>query len=247
MTTKKAEGSVFAKNLFIDPTTANKYSEQFYNVLEKETFNKTDGDMIATAKVKYLNRIKSELSTMYQQQKDIQASDLSDEEKKQQNDVIQTVINNTLKQSLDNVNYFAETLKNFELSPLSFDDDYREATRLTFGADVALKEYDKKVYEKATNLSLANINYDLFYSAYFDCKELEGELDDNGEAISGSRKKQVYSYIEKLPLSQTQKYILFGALGYKSTKGEEAVKNYISSLKITNEEKQMILKACNYD
>jgi hypothetical protein len=247
MTTKKAEGSVLAKNLLIDPTTANKYSEQFYNVLEKETFNKTDGDMVAKAKVKYLNRIKNDLSTMYQQQKDLQASTLSDDEKKKQNDIIQTVINNSLKQGLENVNVFAETLQRFELSPLSFEDDYREATRLTFGADIALKEYDKKVYEKATNLSLANINYDTFYSAYFDCKELEGELDDNGEVVNGSRKKQVYSYIEKLPISQTQKYILFGSLGYKSTKGEEAVKSYVSSLKISNEEKQMILKSCNYD
>jgi hypothetical protein len=247
MTSKKANEGTLSKNFAIDPITSNKYSSDFYDLIEQETFNKNDGNMISTAKVKYLNKISSQLSDLYNKQREINNSDLSKEEKGQQVKAIQILINNAQKKALEDIKTFEIVLNNFELSTDSFEDDYREASRMTFGAEYALKNYNKSVYEKASSLSLAKIDYEMFYSAYFDTKEIDGELDDNGELIPSSKKKQVFKYIEKLALNKTQKYMLYGALGYKSSSGEEEVKKYVNSLNVSNEEKQAILKACNYD
>jgi hypothetical protein len=144
MTSKKANEGTLSKNFAIDPITSNKYSSDFYDLIEQETFNKNDGNMISTAKVKYLNKISSQLSDLYNKQREINNSDLSKEEKGQQVKAIQILINNAQKKALEDIKTFEIVLNNFELSTDSFEDDYREASRMTFGAEYALKNYNKR-------------------------------------------------------------------------------------------------------
>ena len=203
--------------------------------------------MLAKARFKFLNKVKNSLSELYKEQQKINNSNLSNKEKEQQVKAIQILINNTQKNALENVKTFEKIISNFELSETSFDEDYRHATKLAFGSEVALKEYNKQIYEKEKSLNIAKIDFDIFYDAYFNTKEMYTELDELGNAISGSKKAQISAYIEALPISSVKKYMLFGALGYKSSKGEKAVKQYVNMLNLSEEEKKLILKACNYD
>ena len=247
MTTPKYDKGVLEKTFVYDAVSSNKYSGQFYKLLEEENYKKTDGDMLAKARFKFLNKVKNSLSELYKEQQKINNSNLSNKEKEQQVKAIQILINNTLKNALENVKTFEKIISNFELSETSFDEDYRHATKLAFGSEVALKEYNKQIYEKASALNMAQIDFDIFYDAYFNTKEMYTELDELGNAISGSKKAQISAYIEALPISSVKKYMLFGALGYKSSKGEKAVKQYVNMLNLSKEEKKLILKACNYD
>jgi hypothetical protein len=247
MTTPKYDKGVLEKTFVYDAVSSNKYSSQFYKLLEEENYKKTDGDMLAKARFKFLNKVKNSLSELYKEQQKINNSNLSNKEKEQQVKAIQILINNTQKNALENVKTFEKIISNFELSETSFDEDYRHATKLAFGSEVALKEYNKQIYEKAKALNMAQIDFDIFYDAYFNTKEMYTELDELGNAISGSKKAQISAYIEALPISSVKKYMLFGALGYKSSKGEKAVKQYVNMLNLSKEEKKLILNACNYD
>lgn len=248
MTTPKYRAGALEKTFIYNPTTSSKYYDQFYKLLEQENYKKTDGDMIAKAKVKFLNKVSSSIGDLYKEQQRINNdSSLSREEKRKQNEVIQILINNTQKNALENVKSLGKLLENYTLTEETFDEDYRNATRLVFGSEFALQDYDSRVYEKASALNKAKIDFDLFYDVYFDTRELEGDFDNEGKTISGSKKTQIEKYIDRLPIPKTQKYMLFGALGYKSTKGEEIVKKYVNSLPISLDEKIAVLKACNYD
>lgn len=247
MTTPKYDQGALEKTFVYDATASSKYSSQFYKLLEEANYKKTDGDLLAKARVKFLNKVSNNLSELYKEQQKINQSKISEKEKEQQVKTIQILINNTQKNAIENVKTFEKIISNFELSEDSFEEDYRHATKLAFGSEIALQTYNKTVYQKASALSKAKIDFDTFYDVYFDTKEFSSELDELGNAISGSKKAQISAYIELLPISSIKKYMLFGSLGYKSAQGEEAVKKYVKMLGLSKEEQNEILSACNYD
>lgn len=246
-TSQKGYESPGKKTITVDTTKNSKFGKNFYSLIEKLTYDKTDGDLKASAKLRYLNKVKASVSELYNEQRKITISDLPKDEKEMRIRTLQILINNSQKIALENVKKLDTNLNYFMLTDDTFEEDYREAKRLTFGAEVALEYYNKRVYEKASALNLADINFDLFYDTYFDTKEFESEYNEKGRAISGSKKTLIKAYVDSLPLTQVQKYMLFGALGYKSTKGEEAVLKYIKMLNISEDEKRKVLVACNYD
>lgn len=77
-------------------------------------------------------------------------------------------------------------------------------------------------------------------------RALTADLDKKGNAISGTRKAKVQSYINSLKLTAAQKYMIMGYLGYTNTKGETQVKAYINRLKLTKSEKAKLLKYSGY-
>lgn len=77
-------------------------------------------------------------------------------------------------------------------------------------------------------------------------RALTADLDKKGNAISGTRKAKVQSYINSLKLTAAQKYMIMGYLGYTNTKGEAQVKAYINRLKLTKSEKAKLLKYSGY-
>lgn len=216
-TSSKYSLNPIEKTFTVDPTTSSKYSSRFYSLLEEAQYDKSDGDMVAYGKVRYLNKIKDSLSDLYQAQRDINNdSKLSNDEKRSQVETIQIMINNIQKSSVEGLKTFSDTLSKFPLTTDSFDDDYREATRLTFGAETALRNYNKNTYEKAQTLyNDYDIDYDIFYCVYFDSKDLEGDFDFTGEYIRGTKQVQIWNYINKLNISKKQKEALYEAMGYK--------------------------------
>ena len=72
------------------------------------------------------------------------------------------------------------------------------------------------------------------------------DLDKNGNAISGTRKKKIQAYVNSLKLSAVQKYMIMGYLGFSNLNGEAKVKTYINSLKLTKSEKAKLLEYSGY-
>ena len=233
----------------VNSTKSNKLSRDFYSKLEKATYDKNTKDTGHSKAIsRYYNHYAGKLSDLYAEQREIEASkELSNKEKKEQSLFIQGLINTMIITALEGAKKFSKTLENFNLDEEYFEDDYREATRITFGAEQALKQYNKKVYEKATSLSKAGIDFDLFYTTYFDALDIEPEYDDFGKAIAGTRRVKVEQYISNLKISAVQKYILLGMVGYKNKNGLDEVMRYLRKQGLTKEEVLEILKISGYD
>lgn len=75
---------------------------------------------------------------------------------------------------------------------------------------------------------------------------LKADLGKKGEAISGTRKAKIQSYVNSLQLKAVEKYMIMGYLGYKNTKGEIQVKAYINRLSLTKTEKAKLLEYSGY-
>jgi hypothetical protein len=223
-TSQKYSTSVIGKNLTVDPTTSNKYSQRFYNALEEAQYEKSSGDMVAKGKVRFLNKAQDALRELYNAQREVNNNaELSNKEKKEQYEVLQVMINNVQKNAVESLKRFSDVLSNFALTDDSFEEDYREATRITFGAETALMNYDKRIYEKAKALYEQGVPYDIYYCVYFDTKEFEGDFDYNGNYIKGSKQIMVWNYINRLNIPKAQKILLYEALGYTySTKTSNA-------------------------
>ena len=77
-------------------------------------------------------------------------------------------------------------------------------------------------------------------------RAMESDKDDDGNTISGSKKRKVQDYISRLNLSAAEKYMIMGYLGYKNAVGKMKVKVYIQRLNMTREEKEALLEYCGY-
>lgn len=77
-------------------------------------------------------------------------------------------------------------------------------------------------------------------------RAMTADTDNNGNAISGTRKAKIQSYINSLRLTAAQKYMIMGYLGYSNTMGETQVKSYINRLSLTSDEKKQLLQYSGY-
>ncbi len=77
-------------------------------------------------------------------------------------------------------------------------------------------------------------------------RAMTADTDNNGNAISGTRKAKIQSYINSLRLAAAQKYMIMGYLGYSNTMGETQVKSYINRLSLTSDEKKQLLQYSGY-
>lgn len=254
-TTMQAESGIVSKNLLTNSTTNSRWSTEFYSQIEKYTYKKTDGDAKAKATVKYLNSIKSTVSDMYTQKRQIQTdTTLSNSEKLSQTQIIQAAINALMKDSLTNAKYLYEELGKYDLSDDNFDMSYLDAVSTVVGAEFALKSYNKNAYEKAVNLNKLGISYDTYYDYYFATKGIESDIAANGKTISGSRKAKLIQYTMSTDLSMIQKLVLIMSSGYSISDGDIAgvsakqvkrvVAQYIAKSGLSSEEKTALAKMC---
>ncbi|MBQ7333204.1 MAG: hypothetical protein IJW38_02525 [Clostridia bacterium] len=260
LTTQKAENSLIKGNFTIDPVTSNSLSNDFYKLYEEAQYLKTDGDVTAKYQVKYLNSVKSAVSEMYDEKNKIQQSSLSDAEKLQQTRVIQTLINEAFRNAINGYETYTEAITSTQGL---FDEEkeerlrYTEITRLTFGAEKALKVYNSDVYEKCKTLNTAGISYDTLYTYYFATKGITGDTDRRGNTISGSKRKKIVSIINSLNVSREQKLLLIASKGYSLQDGDvrglsanaakKCLLSYIIKLRgLTKDEKAALAEACGF-
>lgn len=105
MLTPQAENNILEDKFTTDSVMKNKHVSEYYSQLEELEKNKnseksTDIDQL---KYMYLSGSSKELGELYQQKRDVQNSDLSDEEKKTQVREVQKKINAIVENKLENV------------------------------------------------------------------------------------------------------------------------------------------------
>lgn len=125
----------------------------------------------------------------------------------------------------------AETAKENQAKSLV----YAEATRLTSGAEEALKAYNKTVYNKAKTLNSFGIDYDLYYDYYFKARYYSGE----------TKRQNCVKLLHSLGVYGGMESVMLYVSGYKSE--AQNVKDYVNSLNISSVEKKKMLKNLGID
>ena len=251
-TTKKAEKDYLSANFLIDSTTNNKLSNDFYKLYDDAMYASEEGDMTAYYQLRHLNDVKESVSKLYKEINEIQNSDLKNAEKLQQVRTLRVLINNIYRTAA--VDYAAYT-QAINATDGMFDDSddsgkrdrYVAITQMMYGSEKALEEYNKNVYEKSTLFNKAGISYDTYYEYYFGVRDIESDVDKNGDVISGSKKKKVEAAIKALGVDRRERLLLTMASGYSVSDSEKrSIASYIRSLNLPEDEFKELAEACGF-
>ena len=257
-TTAKAEKDFLSGNFTLDPATSNKLSTEFYEMYDQAQYAKTAGDDTAAYQVRYLNKVKSAISDMYKQKSEIQNNpDLSNAEKLQQTRVVQLLINEAYKTALQDFELYTKAIE----ATAGMEDEnlrFTEATRLMYGAERALSEYNDDVYAKCQMLNKAGVDYEMLYNYYFTVRGITSDKDAQGNTVSGSKRKKVVASIKSMDISVDHKLLLICASGYAlqdndlprmtAVNAKKRLLRYILNLKgATQTEKTELAEMCGFE
>ena len=257
-TTAKAEKGFLSGNFTLDPATSNKLSTEFYEMYDQAQYAKTAGDDTAAYQVRYLNKVKSAISDMYKQKSEIQNNpDLSNAEKLQQTRVVQLLINEAYKTALQDFELYTKAIE----ATAGMEDEnlrFTEATRLMYGAERALSEYNDDVYAKCQMLNKAGVDYEMLYNYYFTVRGITSDKDAQGNTVSGSKRKKVVASIKSMDISVDHKLLLICASGYAlqdndlprmtAVNAKKRLLRYILNLKgATQTEKTELAEMCGFE
>ncbi|MBQ7376876.1 MAG: hypothetical protein IJW71_00950, partial [Clostridia bacterium] len=109
-TSKRAERDPFSANFTIDPVLSNELSTQFYEIYDEVVYRDNEGSETAYYKKKFLGEYKSAISDLYKEIDSIEASDLSDSEKKEKVRILRATINEIYRKALGDYGEFSNTL-----------------------------------------------------------------------------------------------------------------------------------------
>lgn len=216
----------------VDSTLKNQNISDFYSLSEKLTkksnsSNATDEDIL---KNKYINSIKSEISKLYAEKREIQSSSsLKDSDKYNQSKELQKQINELSKTALNNY-------KNIEIT-----DNY---------AIVGNKEYYKNSNDEWTKIDTESPKYKIAnlitkYNNYLkyndEIKNIKNQYDN-----SNTRKNAVIKYVNSLDLTIPQKAMLI-KMNYSSYNNyNKQIISYVNNQKISLDEKKEILEELGF-
>lgn len=244
VTTKASSRNIIEQNFTLDSVSQSKTSTAFYDEIEEATYAKNDGDLLAKAKLSYLNKMKKKVSDLTRQKRDIQNSGLSNSEKKEQVRALQVLINGIQNTALQNVGIFEDELSRYNLTDETYDAVYLAAYRSAFGAQSAFEQYDTNVYAKAKLMNTLGIDYENYFDIYFTLKTTENDVDKKGNVVKGSKKNKATKYIKSLKgLSAVQKAIILATAGYSLN---DSLKSKVKSLAkgLSEEDKAMLYNIC---
>lgn len=213
---KKADVPAVVKAFVVDSVRQNRLGSDFYDALDeakqvKETEFATAAD---DATYSYLYKQSKAASEITKQLKEIYNSgEKTRKEKMSEARDLLELRNEIYRKALLTVGTYEETAKSIG----SADSDVvkREANRKAFGAEYALKTYNKDVGEKAAEYVAQGVTYDQYYAAYFASRGITGDKDENGKTITNSASRKKKDAIDKaVPGASTkQKHLLYEALG----------------------------------
>ncbi len=109
-TSKRAERDPFSANFTIDPVLSNELSTQFYEIYDEVVYRDNEGSETAYYKKKFLGEYKSAISDLYKEIDSIEASNLSDSEKKEKVRILRATINEIYRKALGDYEEFSNTL-----------------------------------------------------------------------------------------------------------------------------------------
>lgn len=216
----------------VDSTLKNQNISDFYSLSEKLTkksnsSNATDEDIL---KNKYINSIKSEISKLYAEKREIQSSSsLKDSDKYNQSKELQKQINELSKTALNNY-------KNIEIT-----DNY---------AIVGNKEYYKNSNDEWTKIDTESPKYKIanLITKYNNYLKYNDEIKNikNQYENSNTRKNAVIKYVNSLDLTIPQKAMLI-KMNYSSYNDyNNQIINYINKQSISLDEKKEILEELGF-
>jgi hypothetical protein len=169
MGTPQAETNPFVKAFTIDGEFSNEISDKFYKVKEKYDKKQNDKES-AEAVTRFLNSQNKLANDLYAEIRKVQNSDLPDAEKKVKARELREMINVIEANALINLPAYEKAVDKYvgrypDPKDKEKDTDYAYlyANRDIFGAEYAIKNYNKDVYEKAAKTK----NFDSYFNEYF--------------------------------------------------------------------------------
>ena len=213
-TSGKENKGLFSGNLTVDTVLSARWTTDFYDLYEKTNYKKTEGDEQAAYVIRYLNRVKKSVKVLNDEIDAVRAGDGSNVEKLKQVRAIRALINAEYKAALDSVeNVRAAVAATDGIENETLRD--AEVTRIVFGAESALRNYDGNVYAKYAPLAEAGVSFDDIYDFYFSTLLIESDRDSTGEVVQGSKKRKVLDLLREMDIPVKQKILLAEAKGYK--------------------------------
>jgi hypothetical protein len=254
MTTNKAENGMISARFVVDPLYTNNISNEYYDLKEELTYAKSAKDLSAMMALKYLNKADNDLSEIYQLKRDVaNYEDLSDDEKKllistlrdlglvdisgkatltnaekrEITDLLQALLNGSLSLLTENVDAFEQIV---------LDDGFAEKFSRLIYSDM-YNEFDEKKKNTAYNKAM-----DYYYASYM-------------SKMLGTKLTPKYALYDAIGANETALY-LTEISKIESDKDKDGntitgsrkkkVQKYIQGLKLTAQQKNILLYLAGY-
>ena len=182
--TPQAERGMFAKAFTTDVVTNNRVSGDFFDEADELTYAKNGGDETAAVVSRFWSKQQSACSDLWKEIREVEASDLSDKEKRQKTRELKAVVTGIQKNALAVEETYRAAAEKYLRQGMETDDAYRAANKECFGAEYALQTYNKDVYERAKSAKTNGVSYDEFYTYYFGTKGIKA----TGEKSAATQK-----------------------------------------------------------
>lgn len=257
------------KKFTVDSVMNNQNVSDFYETSEELTTNAkkstaTDEDVL---KNKYINSVKADMSELYKQKREIQNSDLPDNEKYTKVREIQSQIVELSKEGLKshkgvNISGDYATVgdrhykRNDEGEWTKITDkQFEKQNEVTTGLGISASDYwrNKEEYDYAYEnpekhaLTKALGGYETYKAYTSELHDIKADKDEEGKSISGSRKEKVLNYIDGLEADYGEKVLLFKSEYPADDTYNEDIIEYLNNRDdISYSEMEIILKELGF-
>ena len=171
--TPQAERDMFAKAFTTDVVSNNRVSGDFFDEADQLMYAKNGGDETAAVVSRFWSKQRSACSDLWKEIREVEASKLSNKEKRQKTRELKAVVTGIQKNALAVEETYRAAAEKFLGRGLEPEDAYREANRECFGAEYALQTYNKDVYQRAISAKSNGVSYEDFYTYYFGTKGIK--------------------------------------------------------------------------
>ena len=171
--TPQAERGMFAKAFTTDVVSNNRVSGDFFDEADQLMYAKNGGDETAAVVSRFWSKQQSACSDLWKEIREVEASELSDKEKRQKTRELKAMVTGIQKNALAVEETYRAAAEKYLGRGLAPDDAYREANRECFGAEYALQTYNKDVYQRAISAKSNGVSYEDFYTYYFGTKGIK--------------------------------------------------------------------------
>ena len=171
--TPQAERGMFAKAFTTDVVSNNRVSGDFFDEADQLMYAKNGGDETAAVVSRFWSKQQSACSDLWKEIREVEASKLSDKEKRQKTRELKAVVTGIQKNALAVEETYRAVAEKFLGRGLETEDAYREANRECFGAEYAIQTYNKDVYQRAISAKSNGVSYEDFYTYYFGTKGIK--------------------------------------------------------------------------
>jgi hypothetical protein len=267
------------KEITTDKVLNNKNPGDFYDLKDELEVvsngrNATEEDEMRSM---YMDSVSWEMGDLYAQKREVQNSDMPDDEKYETVREIQDQINEIAKNAMgvyDRVeinglysevgdkryNKDAESGKWYEIKPKNADGSdnyyYQKEQEVTKALGISYEDYWNNreeynyAYDKPEQYALAKSvgGYQAYRGYTSELWDIKADKDENGKSINGSRKEKVIDYINNLDADYGEKLILFKSEYNADDTYNYEIIDYLNGRDdISYEEMETILKYIGFD